>query len=343
MITRPANWQQIHSIQRALAILLLGTVGGCGPLPMNYLSTEGASADPVASLGWGLLGISLAVVAIISTLLLWAIFKRRPRPEPDAQGRIPLEPRGSQLYWIYVGVAISVVVLFATTVWTLKVLADIMHPPVTPAFTLQIDAHTWWWEARYQNGDASSTFTTANEIHIPVGKPVRVELTSQDVIHSFWVPQIAGKMDVVPGRTNVTWIEATAPGRYRGQCAEFCGLEHAHMAFYVVADAPEEFDRWWAHQLASAPSGLPGEQQFQVNCAACHSVRGTDALGIAGPNLSHLAARQTLASGTIPNDADHLDAWIQDPQAIKPGTTMPTLPLTASDRHHITTYLLSLK
>lgn len=193
------------------------------------------------------------------------------------------------------------------------------------------------------NGDASSTFTTANEIHVPVGKVVRIELTSQDVIHSFWVPQIAGKMDVVPGRTNVTWIEATAPGRYRGQCAEFCGLEHAHMAFYVVADAPADFDHWWAHQLASVSTSLPGQQVFETNCGACHSVRGTSAHGIVGPDLSHLATRQTLASGTIPNDADHLESWVRDPQSVKPGTTMPTLALSSSDRHQITTFLLSLK
>lgn len=331
------------SFVRALAAAAVITIEGCGPLPMNYLDTKGASADPVTGLGWGLLGISVAVVTIISILLFWAIFRRRGSPQPDARGRIPLEPRGTQLYWIYIGVAISVIVLFATTVWTLRVLAQVMHPPVAPALTIQIDAHAWWWEARYQNGDSSSTFTTANEIHVPVGRVVRIELTSQDVIHSFWVPQLAGKMDVVPGRTNVTWIEALAPGRYRGQCAEFCGVEHAHMAFYVIADAPADFDRWWRHQLTSASSGLPGQVLFETNCAACHTVRGTSAHGIAGPDLSHLATRETLASGTVPNDSEHLDAWIRDPQAVKPGTTMPTLALSGPDRHQITTFLMSLK
>lgn len=310
---------------------------------MNYLDTAGKSADSVSRLGWGMLGISVAVVVVVSLLLLAAIFRRRSRPAPDAAGRLPLEARGSQLYWIYVGVAISVVVLFGTTVWTLSVLSRVMAAPSPTTITIQIDAHTWWWEARYVDGIASSTFTTANEIHIPVGQPVRVELSSEDVIHSFWVPRLAGKMDVIPGRTNVTWIEADQPGRYRGQCAEFCGLEHAHMAFYVVADPPSVFRAWWASQLRPAQSTEPGERSFDARCGACHSVRGTNAQGIAGPDLSHLASRETLAAGTIPNDTMHLDAWIRDPQAIKPGTLMPTVPIETAERHAIVAYLQSLK
>ncbi len=328
---------------RLSALALIATTAGCGPLPMNYLSTEGASADPVSRLGWGMLGISLAVVVIVSLLLIAAIFRRRDRPIPDANGRIPLEARGSQLYWIYIGVSISVVVLFGATVWTLSVLSQVMTAPSPTTVTVQINAHTWWWEARYLDGTASSTFTTANEIHVPVGQPVRIELTSDDVIHSFWVPRLAGKMDVIPGRTNVTWIQADEAGRYRGQCAEFCGLEHAHMAFYVVAEPPQAFRAWWTHQLLPARSRLPGLQPFEARCGACHSVRGTDAHGIVGPDLSHLATRQTLAAGTMPNDAVHLDSWIRDPQAIKPDTLMPTVPLRDAERHDIVAYLQSLE
>jgi cytochrome c oxidase subunit 2 len=199
---------------------------------------------------------------------------------------------------------------------------------------------------RYLDPAGAETFTTANEIHIPVGQPVRVELTSPDVIHSFWVPRLAGKMDAIPGVKTVTWIEAAAPGRYRGQCAEYCGLQHARMAFYVVADAPPDFLRWRARQLGApgAPEGntAQGARLFTGHCASCHTIAGTSAGGIVGPDLSHLASRQTLAAGLIPNDVGHLSAWIDDPQAIKPGVLMPKASLTGAERARIVSYLESL-
>jgi cytochrome c oxidase subunit 2 len=222
-----------------------------------------------------------------------------------------------------------------------------MHPATKPELTLQVTAHQWWWEVRYLDPVAGRVFTTANEIHIPTGQPVRVILSSPDVVHSFWVPKLAGKMDVIPGVTNVTWIQAVAPGRYRGQCAEFCGLQHARMAFFVTADSPADFKAWREGQLTAPALLTPGAVAdgaalFAARCASCHAVSGTPAGGIVGPDLSHLLSRATLAAGTIPNDTAHLDAWIADPAAIKPGVLMPKVPLTAAERSQVVAYLQSL-
>jgi cytochrome c oxidase subunit 2 len=329
----------------ALALYLATALGviGCGAAPMDYLHTSGTSADHIATLGWGLLGISIAVVVICVALLLAAIFRRRAPAQRDGAGRMEVLERGSRLSWIYLGAGISTVVLFGCTVWTLRVLAQIMQPSTAPALTIQITAHEWWWEARYRVGATGQIFSTANELHIPIGQPVRIELTSDDVIHSFWVPQLAGKMDVIPGRTNVTWMEARTPGRYRGQCAEFCGLQHAHMAIFLVAESTARFDTWWTHQLAPASGLTTGRTLFEERCGACHSIRGTDAHGIAGPDLSHLAGRATLAAGTIDNNPVALGGWLDDPQRFKPGTLMPRVPLSGDERNSIVTFLQALE
>ncbi len=222
-----------------------------------------------------------------------------------------------------------------------------MHPATRPQLTLEVTAHQWWWEVRYRDPVAGRVFTTANEIHIPTGQPVRVILSSPDVIHSFWVPKLAGKMDVIPGVTNVTWIQAAQPGRYRGQCAEFCGLQHARMAFFVTAESPAAFAAWRQGQLAAPvavtdPAAVQGSTVFAARCASCHTIAGTPAGGLVGPDLSHLASRETLAAGTIPNDPEHLEAWIADPAAIKPGVLMPKVPLTIAQRSQLVAYLRSL-
>jgi cytochrome c oxidase subunit 2 len=315
------------------------------PPPLSYLDSAGPAAAPLTHLAWGLGGVSLAVVVIIALCLAGAIWRRRP-PVEDARTLVGGGRPGAGLMWIYVGLGISVPVLAACTIWILVVLGEVMHPASAPKLTLQVAAHQWWWEVRYLD-PGGEAFTTANEIHIPVGQPVRVELTSADVIHSFWVPKLAGKMDVIPGVKNVTWIQAAAPGRYRGQCGEYCGLQHARMAFFVVADSPQDFTLWRARQLSApaapaAGSIAAGAAIFANPCAACHTVAGTQAGGAVGPDLSHLAGRETLAAGVIPNDAAHLDAWIKDPQAIKPGALMPKVPLSASERAELVAYLQSL-
>jgi len=315
--------------------------------PMSYLATAGAAADPVTRLGWGLLAIAVAVVIVVAALLAGALWRRRPGLSRDIDDRLPVERRGPGLRWIWVGVGISTLALFVSTVWTLTTLAAVRDPPTPPALTIQVTGHDWWWEARYLGEGPGQDFTTANELHIPVGRPVRLELRSADVIHSFWIPKLAGKTDLIPGRTNLAWIEADHPGAYRGQCGEFCGLEHARMALQVVADPPSAFRAWRDRQLAApAPATSPptaaGAVVFQARCAACHAIRGTPAGGLFGPDLSHLALRRTLAAGTLPNDPAHLSEWLADPQAIKPGNEMPRVPLTDGDRAALVAYLQSL-
>ena len=182
------------------------------PTPLSYLSSAGPAAAPLTQLAWGLGGISVAVTVIVTITLVWGIWRRRAAPA-DASALEPAGSPGAGMAWIYVGLGISVPVLAACTVWTLFVLGEVMHPASKPQLTLQVTAHQWWWEVRYLDPVAGRVFTTANEIHIPTGVPVRVVLSSPDVIHSFWVPKLAGKMDVIPGVTNVTWIQAATPGR----------------------------------------------------------------------------------------------------------------------------------
>ena len=317
--------------------------------PLSYLQSAGPAAAPVTQLAWGLGGVSVAVVVIVGIGLAAAIWRRREAASDDPKSLARGASTTSGIGWIYIGLAISVPVLAICTIWTLLVLGKVMHPASRPHLQLQVTAHQWWWEVRYPTPDGQQTFTTANEIHIPAGEPVEIVLNSADVIHSFWVPKLNGKMDVIPGVTNRTWIEASNPGRFRGQCAEFCGAQHAKMAFYVVAQPRADFEAWQANQLAlpdetTTPSQVvaTGEKVFSARCAACHTISGTPAGGIVGPSLGHVASRSTLAAGSIPNDADHLRKWIADPQAIKPGVRMPVVPLTTADRDAVVAYLESL-
>jgi cytochrome c oxidase subunit 2 len=314
---------------------------------MNYLTSFGTKADEVLPLTWGLIIISVAVVVIVCALLGRALFVS-PAVRPDMAGRFPVERPQGGVGWIYVGVGVSTLVLFASAVWTMVTLAAVGQPPDKPAFTIEITGHQWWWQIRYLSDQPSQIFNTANEIHIPAGKPVAVKLKSADVIHSFWVPALTGKTDLIPGQTNVTWIEAKDPGIYRGQCTEYCGEQHAHMALSVVASTPEDFAAWRDAQLsdttqAMSESAQQGQTDFIQKCGICHTVRGTPAGGIVGPDLSHLMERHTIAAGTLPNNTGNLAGWIADPQHIKPGSQMPQPEVTPAQLQHIVAYLHTLK
>ena len=341
-------------------------IPGMSANPMSYLHTYSPGADPVTRLGWGLGIVSIAVVVIISGLLLAAILRRREPATAENSDPLHVGREGRGMRWIYIGVGLSTVVLFGLAVWTLMTIAAVARPPATAAFTVRVTGYQWWWRVRYEDQDPSRTFSTANEVHIPVGKPVRLELESGDVIHSFWIPQLGGKTDTIPGQTNVSWIQADRPGVYRGQCGEYCGMQHAHMAMLVVADPPDVFASWWNGQLqpaatpgttadalpAAASAALPtaapaslssGQAVFVTYCGACHAVRGTDAGGIYGPDLTHLMGRHMIAAGTLPNDAAHLADWIRHAQQIKPGTRMPDIALSDRDLKAVTSFLQTLQ
>lgn len=311
-------------------------------VPMNFLEGHGVRAEPVTPLTWGVTLISIVVIIVICAMLLAALLRQRLY---ESSVRDLVSPRPKDLGLVYWGVGVTTATLFAVTVWTMLSLSALSRTPenLSPV-TLEVIGHQWWWELRYHDGDPAQDFATANEIHIPVGQAVRVVLRSADVIHSFWIPQLAGKTDLIPGQINETWLHADREGVYRGQCGEFCGKQHAHMALLVIAEPQEKFDRWRNGQLQSTPAatGLEAkhdEQAFVQKCGACHAVRGTTANGVYGPNLSHLASRTTIAAGALPNTQNNLSAWIADPQKFKPGSLMPPLELTEDQENRVVRFL----
>jgi cytochrome c oxidase subunit II len=331
--------------------LLLGAsplvVAGCGKM-QNTLDPESHQAKDIASLFWWMMGGAWIGLAVVVALLLLA-WKRADRRGvgADTEGEKP----GERLGWTVVlvgGVAIPIVLISTLFVISNLFVIKTTEAPAanTTKRTVLVIAHQWWWEVRYPGTDA----VTANEIHIPVRTPVRVNVRSADVIHSFWVPQLNRKIDTLPGGTSAIELYADAVGRYRGQCAEFCGLQHAHMALWVYADPPATFERWLARQSrpAAAPSGpleSAGRDVFlQGACATCHAIRGTSASGDVGPDLTHLADRATIGALTLPNDPSALRHWIENSQRYKPGNEMPDFPsLRGSQLDALVAYLEGLR
>jgi cytochrome c oxidase subunit 2 len=313
--------------------------------PMNFWSSAGAQGDAINGLLWGLIWLSVIVVVIIALLVIVGIIVRGARGREVAT--TPVERSGNGVGFIYIGVGISTLVLVVYTGWTVATMAGIASPPSAPGLTIDVTGHQWWWEFRYENPDTSQVFLTANEIHIPVGVPVHFRLQTADVIHSFWIPALGGKTDMIPGRVNEMWLEADKAGIYRGQCSEYCGEQHAQMALRVVADTPSDFAAWRDAQLADPVQPVTdearlGATRFQLRCGACHTVRGTPAGGAVGPDLSHLMSRTTIAAGMLQNNAANLGGWIANPQSIKPGAQMPNIELSGPELHAIETYLLTL-
>jgi cytochrome c oxidase subunit 2 len=320
--------------------------------PMAYLVTHGPAADPATRLNWGLMTISALVTGIIAALVLYASLRRRPPVTLAENGLPPPQPDTGGASWIYIGTGISALVLLGSTIWIILTLSAVAAPHRPPALTLDVTGHQWWWEVRYHGAGQSDVMITANEIHIPTAEPVHIRLESDDVIHSFWVPKLGGKTDMIPGQTNFTWLQADRPGTYRGQCGEFCGPQHAHMALYVVAEERVAFDAWLARQKAAAaapqsPQAVAGREVFGARCSVCHTVRGdiaeAGAAGRLGPDLTHLMSRATIASGRLPNNTGSLQGWVADAQAIKPGTRMPTMDLSPEDLRAVVSYLETLK
>jgi cytochrome c oxidase subunit 2 len=327
---------------RRVAVLAAVACAGCDGAP-TYLRTSGYIGDREAALGWALLIIASAVVVIISVLVLAAIYRRRPEG-----GDLRREEGG--LSWIYIGgIAVPALMLIGVTIYSLVVLRDVASPPGETAMTVQVVGHTWWWEVHYPGKAPADLVTVANEIHIPVGQPVRLELSTADVIHSFWFPQLAGKTDLIPGQHNVTWIEARTPGTYWGHCAEYCGQQHANMMMSIVADPPARFAGWLDGQRRPAAEPIEADADSgravftRSACSLCHTIRGTGAGGALGPDLTHVGSRRTIAAGTLQNNLGNLAGWIGNPQALKPGVIMPAVPLRPEELRAVVSYLHSLQ
>jgi cytochrome c oxidase subunit 2 len=331
--------------------LLLATptlaLTGCGK-SQNSLDPQSHQARDIASLFWWMTGGAFIGLAVVVGLLLLA-WKRANRrgAGSDTEGEKP----GERLGWTVVlvgGIAVPIVLLVTLFVVSNLFVIKTTEAPAANATerTILIVGHQWWWEVRYPGTEA----VTANEIHIPVRTPVRVDVRSADVIHSFWVPELNRKIDTLPGSTNAIELYADNVGRYRGQCAEFCGLQHAHMGLWVYADPPDEFRRWLARQSqpAAEPSGSQasaGREAFlEGACASCHAIRGTSASGDVGPDLTHFADRTTIGALTLPNDRTALRDWIERSQHFKPGNEMPDFPkLGDTQLDALVAYLEGLK
>jgi cytochrome c oxidase subunit II len=318
------------------------------PALQSALDPAGPAATRILDLFWLFAGVCGVVYLLVIAALVWAVVRRRARggaaePYPEAG----VERRLGRVVGGAVGVTVVILAVFVVASFaTDRSLARLAEPE---DLQIQVIGHQWWWEVRYEHGLPSRSFTTANEIHIPVGRTVRVRLSSPDVIHSFWVPNLHGKTDLIPGLDNETMLRADRAGVYRGQCAEYCGLQHAHMGLLVIADEPDAFGAWYERQLkpATEPAGdieRRGRDLFLASsCVMCHRIRGTLAGATVGPDLTHLASRQTLAAGTLPNTRGHLGAWIADPQHIKPGTNMPIPGIDGSALNPLVSYLSSLE
>ncbi|MDO9473963.1 MAG: cytochrome c oxidase subunit II [Caulobacter sp.] len=306
--------------------------------PPPILDPAGPFAGPVNILSWILFAMSAVVLVVVLAALAVALFGPK-------RWRVRLG--GERLVWIG-GLAFPVVVLSALLIYGLGLTSHLTDDPRPGEVRIRVTGEMWWWRVAYLDGGGREVLQDANEIHIPAGQPVVFELESADVIHSFWVPRLGGKKDMIPGRRNILRLQADAPGVFGGQCAEYCGGPHALMGLVVVAHPPAEFEAWKRRRLApSLAAGLPsrGTEVFDASgCGACHTVRGTAANGLAGPDLSHVGDRRTLGGGILPTNQGTLAGWISDSQAIKPGNRMPAYPvLSGEDLRAVAAYLESLK
>jgi cytochrome c oxidase subunit II len=315
----------------------------------NIFAPDSTPADQIFGLSMFVLAVTGTIFAIVFGLLLYAAIKFRKRAGDDL--REPLQIYGSdqlELAWTVIPVLI-VIVLFMTSARVIHSVQDARRPPGTIEVT--VVGHQFWWEYRYpQYG-----FVTANELHVPVSDPAHptptfLTLLSADTDHSFWIPRLAGKTDLIPNHPNSTWIDPHETGLYLGQCAQYCGTQHAKMLLRASVDSRADFDRWVQAQQQIAreesglsPDALEGRRVFHATaCVNCHAIAGTAAEGRFGPDLTHLMSRETIASGIASNNAAELRRWVQNPAAIKPGSLMPSMNLTDKELDEVTAFLLTL-
>ncbi|MFL6447329.1 MAG: cytochrome c oxidase subunit II [Bryobacteraceae bacterium] len=331
----------------------VATFAFCATDVQSVVNPVGPQSGKIANLWWFFFWLLGAIFILVMIATLWTLSRpnRGFGQEPLEGTHQVSEDTESQTTRVVAGATIATVVilfvLIVASVSTGKGLSELRNKE--SGLTVEVMGTQWWWQIKYQTSDSSLAVTTANEIHIPVGRPIQMRLLSNDVIHSFWVPNLHGKADLIPSRVNTEWIQADKPGVYRGQCAEFCGLQHAHMIIYVVAEAPEKFKAWYDRQLQPAvqpsdPVTQRGQQVFMNNaCVYCHEIQGTDAAGQNGPDLTHFGSRLGIAANTVPNTPGNLGGWIADPQSTKPGNHMATVAVNSADMQPLITYLESLK
>ena len=338
-----------RSFARAAVLALL--LGGCAY--QRYQSDFGAAGvedRQFLTLFWIFLGVCAFMYALVIIFLIAGIVRSRRAAEANVveTGRHhqshPLM-RLTLIGWTAL-VGVGLVALAVAGFFTDRSMAT---AAANEKLSVTVTGNQWWWDIVYNSADASKTLRTANELHLPVGVPTRIILNSNDVIHSFWVPSLGGKEDLIPGRENDVTIVPKTTGMFRGQCAEFCGTQHAHMALVVVVESYPDFVKWWSRQLQPAPMpttplAMAGYKYVTTGpCSACHNIGGTSASGQVAPDLTHLASRRSLAAGTMPMNEGNLYGWVADPQSLKPGVKMPTIGLEPDQLHAVVAYLETLK
>jgi cytochrome c oxidase subunit 2 len=318
----------------ALATVVLASCGS-GDSP-SMLDTHAGEARHIAGVWWLMFGIAAGVYLIVATLIFWALLRGRRRAARTSR-------LNENAFIVVGGVVVPVVILALLAVVTVTTTKSV-RADKPGALRVEVVGKRWWWEVRYPG----TKVVTANEVHVPTGRPLDIQLDSDNVIHSFWVPQLAGKVDMIPGQHNHLRVTVDDPGTYLGECAEFCAVGHAHMRFVVIADPPAEFDRWMTRreQAATNPvsdAAARGQAVFQrESCAGCHTIRGTAATGVIGPDLTDFGSRKWIAAATLRNTRANLAAWIANSQTIKPGNLMPPMSLSPGDLDAVVAYLESL-
>jgi cytochrome c oxidase subunit 2 len=317
----------------------------------SALNPAAAEAAQIAHLWWIFFWVTLSIFALVTVGLVIALARhaRRGASEPEIIGEPDARTQSRTGAVVWSLVALTIAILFALLITDFFSGNKIYAAPDPNALGIKITGHQWWWEIEYQNPQPSEIVTTANEIHVPVGKTVKFELQSVDVIHSFWVPNMHGKKDLVPGHPTTTWFTATRAGEFRGQCAEYCGEQHALMRLVFVSEPPAQFENWLNSQKQIAPEPVSDSQRrgrdifVSRQCVMCHTIQGTNARATLGPDLTHLTSRKMLAAGALPNTRGYLAGWILNAQVLKPGTQMPPTQLSADDLNALLDYLESLR
>jgi cytochrome c oxidase subunit 2 len=316
------------------------------------LAPAGDGASEIGLVWWIIFSICAVAFVLTFAAVLWAVLRRRggiaglaARPElrPDPAG----ERRLTGVVGTLVGVVAAI--LFGLSLLSYGVSARLFANPGSDALDIEVVGHQWWWEVTYHDKVPSRTIVTANEIHLPKDRAAKLTLRSDDVIHSFFVPVLNGKMDLIPGQKNTLWLTPRETGAFHGQCAEFCGLQHAFMRLLVVVEEPNAFEAWAGRQRRPAeephePLAKRGKDVFMTGpCVMCHAIQGTSAGAVTGPNLTHVASRRTIGAGRFPNTRGHLAGWIVDAPTQKPGVRMPTMALPPDDLQALLAYLETLR